>query len=86
MLSSVFATMTYVATETLLPISVTTTHHLAPAAWGVLMIVNPLLVTVFQLRLTRWTARDPRLGEARRRDADDGRAVPAPERERRRRR
>ena len=59
MLSSVLATMTYVATETLLPISVTTTHHLAPAAWGVLMIVNPLLVTVFQLRLTRWTANVP---------------------------
>ena len=59
MLASVFATMTYVATETLLPISVTTTHHLSPAAWGVLMIVNPLLVTVFQLRLTRWTASIP---------------------------
>ena len=59
MLSSVFATMTYVATETLLPISVTTTHHLAPATWGVLMVVNPLLVTVFQLRLTRWTASIP---------------------------
>jgi predicted MFS family arabinose efflux permease len=59
MLSSVFATMTYVATETLLPISVTTTHNLAPAAWGVLMIVNPLLVTVFQLRLTRWTSDVP---------------------------
>jgi predicted MFS family arabinose efflux permease len=59
MLSSVLATMTYVATETLLPISVTTTHHLAPAAWGILMIVNPLLVTVFQLRLTRWTAGVP---------------------------
>jgi predicted MFS family arabinose efflux permease len=59
MLSSVLATMTYIATETLLPISVTTTHHLAPAAWGILMIVNPLLVTVFQLRLTRWTAHIP---------------------------
>ena len=59
MLSSVFATMTYIATETLLPISLTTTHNLAPAAWGVLMIVNPLLVTVFQLRLTRWTADIP---------------------------
>jgi dipeptide/tripeptide permease len=59
MLSSVFATMTYIATETLLPISVTTTHHLAPAAWGGLMILNPLLVTLFQLRLTRWTARIP---------------------------
>jgi MFS family permease len=59
MLSSVFATMTYVATETLLPISATTSHNLAPAAWGALMIVNPLLVTVFQLRLTRWTAAVP---------------------------
>jgi predicted MFS family arabinose efflux permease len=56
MLASVFATMTYVATETLLPISVTTTHHLAPALWGFLMIANPLLVTVLQLRLTRWTS------------------------------
>jgi predicted MFS family arabinose efflux permease len=59
MLASMFATMTYVATETLLPISVTTSHHLAPAAWGVLMILNPLFVTVFQLRLTRWTAGIP---------------------------
>ena len=59
MLSSVFATMTYVATETLLPISVTTSHNLAPAAWGVLMVLNPLFVTVFQLRLTRWTSSIP---------------------------
>jgi predicted MFS family arabinose efflux permease len=59
MFSSVFATMTYVATETLLPISATTTHNLAPAAWGILMIVNPLLVTLFQLRLTRWTSGVP---------------------------
>lgn len=59
MLSSVFATATYVATDTLLPISVTTTHHLAPAAWGFIMILNPIFVTVFQLRLTRWTASIP---------------------------
>jgi predicted MFS family arabinose efflux permease len=59
MVASMLATMTYIATETLLPISVTTTHHLAPAAWGVLMILNPLAVTVFQLRLTRWTAPIP---------------------------
>jgi predicted MFS family arabinose efflux permease len=56
MVASVFATMTYIATDTLLPISVTTTHHLAPAAWGLVMILNPLLVTVFQLRLTRWVS------------------------------
>ena len=59
MVASVLATMTYIATETLLPISVTTTHHLAPAAWGVLMILNPLAVTLFQLRVTRWTTAIP---------------------------
>jgi predicted MFS family arabinose efflux permease len=59
MLSSVFATMTYIATETLLPISATTTHHLAPAAWGAIMILNPISVTLFQLRLTRWTSHIP---------------------------
>ncbi len=59
MVASVLATMTYIATETLLPISVTTTHHLAPAAWGVLMILNPLAVTLFQLRVTRWTSAIP---------------------------
>ena len=59
MLSSVFATMTYIATETLLPISATTTHNLAPAAWGAIMILNPLSVTIFQLRLTRWTSSIP---------------------------
>lgn len=59
MAASTFATMTYIATETLLPISLTTTHHLAPAAWGALMILNPLAVTVFQLRLTGWTSSIP---------------------------
>jgi MFS family permease len=55
MVSSIFATMTYVATETLLPISVTTSHNLSPAIWGFLWIVNPLFVTLFQLRLIRRT-------------------------------
>jgi predicted MFS family arabinose efflux permease len=55
MVSSIFATMTYVATETLLPISVTTSHNLSPAVWGFLWIVNPLFVTLFQLRLIRRT-------------------------------
>jgi predicted MFS family arabinose efflux permease len=59
MLSAVFATMTYIATETLLPISATTTHDLAPAAWGAIMILNPISVTLFQLRLTRWTSSIP---------------------------
>ena len=54
-----FAQMTYVVTETLFPISATTTHHLSPAVWGGVVILNPLLVTLFQLRLTRRVARVP---------------------------
>jgi len=59
MLSATLATMTYIATETLLPISLSTTHHLAPSAWGLLMVLNPLLVTLVQMRLIRWTAGVP---------------------------
>jgi predicted MFS family arabinose efflux permease len=57
--SAMLATMTYVAFETLLPISVTTAHHIAPSTWGFLVVVNPILVTLVQLRLTRAVARVP---------------------------
>jgi hypothetical protein len=73
--------MTYLVTETPPPISVTTTHHLTPAVWGFVMILNPLLVTFFQLRLTLDVGR-PGGGEARHRDAVDERALPAAERAR----
>jgi MFS family permease len=56
---ALFAQMTYLVTETLFPISATTTHHLSPAVWGGVVILNPLLVTVFQLRLTRRVAHVP---------------------------
>ena len=49
--------MTYVAYETLLPISLVTTHGLTPALWGLIVIVNPVFVTLFQLRLIGWTSR-----------------------------
>ncbi|HEX5450101.1 MAG TPA: MFS transporter [Gaiellaceae bacterium] len=53
LLFAALAQMTYMTSETLLPVSATTTHHLTPAYWGFLMILNPLLVTLFQLRVTR---------------------------------
>jgi predicted MFS family arabinose efflux permease len=55
--SAVFASMTYVAFESLLPISLVSSHGLAPAAWGFLLVINPILVTLVQLRLTRATSR-----------------------------
>lgn len=57
--SSVLASMTYVAYETLLPISLVTTYGLAPSLWGALVIVNPALVVLVQLRLIRWSAGVP---------------------------
>ena len=51
--SSMLAWLVYVAFEVVLPVSLTTTYGFAPAAWGVLVIVNPLMVTFCQLRLTR---------------------------------
>src|SRR4029453_5411699 len=53
MASSVLASATYVAFETLLPISLVQSHGLAPSVWGFLVIANPILVTLLQLRLTR---------------------------------
>ena len=53
------ASMTYVAYETLLPISLTKSHGLDPAVWGFLVIVNPAMVTFLQLRLTRRVADVP---------------------------
>ena len=53
MLASIFAWVVYVAYETVLPISLVESHGVPQWAWGFLLIVNPILVTVFQLRLTR---------------------------------
>jgi MFS family permease len=51
--SSLFAWLVYVAYETVLPVSLVDTHGLEPAAWGLLLVINPFFVTLFQLRLTR---------------------------------
>jgi len=57
--SSILATMTYVAFETLLPISLVDSHGIAPSTWGFLVIVNPIFVTLVQLRLTRAVSGTP---------------------------
>jgi MFS family permease len=61
LLSTALAYIVYVAYETVLPISLVDTHGFAPSTWGFLVILNPLMVTLFQLRLTRWTSRVPPL-------------------------
>jgi MFS family permease len=58
-LSGTFSTLVYVAYETVLPISLVDSHGLAPSTWGFLVVVNPAMVTLFQLRLTARTAHIP---------------------------
>ena len=57
--SAVFAWLVYVAYEIVLPVSLVDGFGYQPAAWGFLVWINPLLVTLFQLRLTRATAGVP---------------------------
>jgi MFS family permease len=51
--------LVYVAYETVLPISLVASHGLRPAEWGFLIVLNPLCVTLLQLRLTRRVAHVP---------------------------
>ena len=59
LVSGMLAYLVYVASETVLPISLVDTHGISPTAWGFLLIVNPAMVTIFQLRLTRRVSRYP---------------------------
>jgi predicted MFS family arabinose efflux permease len=58
-ISAVFAWLVYVAFETVLPISLVSSHGYSNSTWGFLLIVNPALVTFFQLRLTERVASVP---------------------------
>jgi predicted MFS family arabinose efflux permease len=51
--SAVFAWLVYVAYEVVLPVSIVDGYGYDPSAWGFIVWINPLLVTLFQLRLTR---------------------------------
>jgi predicted MFS family arabinose efflux permease len=46
----------YNAYEVLMPVSLTQAHGFSPELWGLVAVVNPIVVIVFQMRLTRWTA------------------------------
>jgi MFS family permease len=59
LVAMVLANLVYFAFEVVLPISAVDTHGLSPAAWGFLVIINPALVTLFQLRLTKRVERFP---------------------------
>jgi predicted MFS family arabinose efflux permease len=43
--------------ETVLPVIAVSTYAIDPATWGLLVAISPLMVVLFQLRLTRTTSR-----------------------------
>jgi predicted MFS family arabinose efflux permease len=53
LVSGLLSYLVYVSWETVVPISAVDTHGLSPSTWGFIVIINPALVTFFQLRLTR---------------------------------
>jgi MFS family permease len=57
--SAILAWVVYVSYEVLLPVSLVDTHGVDESVWGFLVIVNPLLVTLFQMRVTRWSSPIP---------------------------
>jgi predicted MFS family arabinose efflux permease len=59
LVSAGFAWLVYVAFETVLPISLVESHGYSSSTWGFLVVVNPFLVTFFQLRLTERVAAVP---------------------------
>jgi MFS family permease len=59
LVAMILAHLVYFAFEVVLPISAVDTYGLEPAAWGFLVIINPALVTIFQLRLTKRVERYP---------------------------
>ncbi|HZR91944.1 MAG TPA: MFS transporter [Gaiellaceae bacterium] len=60
LLSGALSYLVYVAYETVLPISAVKVHGMAPSTWGFVVVINPLLVTLLQLRVTRAVERYPR--------------------------
>ena len=54
LVSSGLAWLVYVSFEVVLPISLVGSHGFAKYTWGFLVVVNPIMVTLLQLRLTQW--------------------------------
>ena len=59
LLSTLLAFIVYVAYENVLPIATVKYLGLATTTWGLLAIVNPVVVTLFQVRVTRLVQRFP---------------------------
>jgi predicted MFS family arabinose efflux permease len=56
LLSAVLSFIVYEAFQTLLPVSLAHSRGIGPATWGLLFAINPVLIVLLQLRVTRVAA------------------------------
>ena len=59
LISTLFGFFVYCGFETVLPVIAVSSYGLSASTWGLLVVISPLLVVLFQLRLTRAAARMP---------------------------
>jgi predicted MFS family arabinose efflux permease len=59
LISTLLGFFVYCGFETVLPVIAVSSYGLSASAWGLLVVISPALVVLFQLRLTRLTSRIP---------------------------
>jgi predicted MFS family arabinose efflux permease len=59
LVSSLLGFFVYCGFETVLPVIAVSSYGLSASTWGLLVVISPLLVVLFQLRLTRVASRIP---------------------------
>ncbi|MBB5867339.1 putative MFS family arabinose efflux permease [Allocatelliglobosispora scoriae] len=56
LLSTLLGWFIYVAFSYVLPVVAVADYHTDPVAWGFIAAINPIIVVLFQMRTSRWTA------------------------------
>jgi predicted MFS family arabinose efflux permease len=59
LISTLLGFFVYCGFETVLPVIAVSSYGLSASAWGLLVVISPVLVILFQLRLTRVASRIP---------------------------
>jgi len=59
LISTLLGFFVYCGFETVLPVIAVSSYGLSPSAWGLLVVISPVLVVLFQMRLTRVASRIP---------------------------
>jgi predicted MFS family arabinose efflux permease len=59
LLSTLLGFVVYCGFETVLPVIAVSSYGLSASTWGLLVVISPVLVVLFQLRLTRTASRIP---------------------------